>query len=86
MSRFNTTKPTGTTNLAGGKAYKESKEMQLVSLLLTSFGNDKYYEKSDDIFKRLDDLITSCDKLFCAKAIVYARTVFGMRTITHYAA
>lgn len=85
MSRFNTTKPTGTTNLAGGKAYKESNEMQLVSLLLTSFGNDKFYEKSGDIFKRLDDLITSCDKLFCAKAIVYARTVFGMRTITHYA-
>ena len=57
MSRFNTTKPTGTTNLAGGKAYKESKEMQLVSLLLTSFGNDKYYEKSGDIFKRLDDML-----------------------------
>ncbi len=85
MSRFNTTKPTGTTNLAGGKAYHESKEMQLVSLLLTSFGDDKFYEKSSDIFTRLDSLISACDKLFVAKAIVYARTVFGMRTITHYA-
>lgn len=86
MSRFNTTKPTGTTNLAGGKAYHESKEMQLVSILLTSFGGDKFYEKEKDIFNRLDNLISECDKLFCAKAIVYARTVFGMRTITHYAA
>ena len=86
MSRFNTTKPTGTTNLAGGKAYKESKEMQFVSILLTSFGDDKYYEKNTDTYKRLESLISECDKLFCAKAIVYARTVFGMRTITHYAA
>lgn len=86
MSRFNTTKPTGTTNLAGGKAYKESKEMQLVSILLTSFGDNKYYEKNTDTYKRLENLISECDKLFCAKAIVYARTVFGMRTITHYAA
>lgn len=86
MSRFNSTKTTGTTNLAGGMAYKESNEMQLVSLLLTSFGGDKFYEKSNDVFSRLDSLIASCDKLFCAKAIVYARTIFGMRTISHYAA
>ena len=86
MSRFNPTKTTGTTNLAGGMAYKESNEMQLVSLLLTSFGGDKFYEKSNDVFSRLDSLIASCDKLFCAKAIVYARTIFGMRTISHYAA
>ena len=85
MSRFNQ-KPTGVVNLAGGKAYGESKEMQLVSLLLTSFGEDKYYEKSNDTFKRLSNLIKECDKLFCAKAIVYARTVFGMRSITHVAA
>lgn len=86
MAHFNEKKQTGTTNLAGGVAYKESKELQLVSLLLTSFGDDKYYQKATDIFDTLDNLISACDKLFCAKAIVFARKQFGMRTITHYAA
>lgn len=86
MSHFNEKKQTGTTNLAGGVAYKESKELQLVSLLLTSFGNDKYYQTSADLFSKLDILISDCNKLFCAKAIVFARKEFGMRTITHYAA
>ena len=86
MAHFNEKKETGVTNLAGGKAYKESKELQLVSLLLTSFGEDKTYRKAEDTFAHLDALIQDCDKLFCAKAIVYARREFGMRTITHYAA
>lgn len=86
MSHFNEKKQTGATNLAGGVAYKESKELQLVSLLLTSFGDDKYYQKATDVFEKLDSLISACDKLFCAKAIVFARKQFGMRTITHYAA
>ncbi len=86
MSHFNEKKQTGTTNLAGGKAYKESAQLQLVSLLLTSFGDDKYYQKATDIFDKLDNLIAACDKEFCAKAIVFARKQFGMRTITHYAA
>lgn len=86
MSRFNEKKETGVTNLAGGKAYKESKELQLVSMLLTSFGDDKTYRSADDTFKKLDELVKDCDKLFCAKAVCYARREFGMRTITHYAA
>lgn len=86
MAHFNEKKETGVTNLAGGRAYKESKELQLVSLLLTSFGEDKTYRKAEDTFAHLDALIQDCDKLFCAKAIVYARREFGMRTITHYAA
>lgn len=85
MAHFNEKKETGTTNLAGGKAYKESKELQLVSLLLTSFGDDKTYRKAEDIFAHLDALIKECDKHFCAKAILFARNKFGMRTITHYA-
>lgn len=86
MAHFNEKKQNGTTNLAGGVAYKEPKELQLVSLLLTSFGDDKYYQKAADVFDKLDSLISACDKLFCAKAIVFARKQFGMRTITHYAA
>lgn len=86
MSRFNEKKEMGIINLAGGKAYRESKELQFVSLLLTSFGDDKEYRSGNDTFAKLDELINDCDKLFCAKAICYARREFGMRTITHYAA
>lgn len=85
MAKFNETKKEDVRNLAGGKAYKESNEMQLASLLLTSFGDDKYYQKENEIYQQLERLIGVCDKEFVAKAIIYARKQFGMRTITHIA-
>ena len=86
MSRFNTNS-TGikTENLAGGEAYNQSPELELVSILLTSFANDSFYKSSDETFETLKELIIKCDKKFVAKAIVYARTQFGMRSITHCA-
>lgn len=86
MSRFNSVIKATTTNLAGGKAYAMSDELELVSLLLTSFYEDKYYAKAGDAFARIENLIGRVDKLFAAKAIIYARTVFGMRTVSHVAA
>ncbi len=87
MPRFNTTAPsTLTINEAGGKAYKQSDELELVSILLTSFGGNEYYKSSNDTFKRLKELVNSCETEFVSKAIIYARTQFGMRTITHVAA
>lgn len=87
MSRFNiATAPTKTTNLAGGQAYAETKEIALLSILLTSFGDDKFYEKSGDLFERLKHLVSVNDAKFVAKAAIYARTKFGMRSITHVAA
>lgn len=85
MSHFNQ-KTEPVRNVAGGIAYKESDKMQLVSLLLTSFGDDKYYESSNKTYQRLAGLMAKIDPMFSAKAIVYARKVFGMRTITHLAA
>jgi hypothetical protein len=87
MARFNE-KATGTktTNLAHGEAYKETPELALVSLLLTSFASDSFYEKADNSFDRLKELIGKCDKKFAAKAAIYARTKFGMRSISHVAA
>lgn len=85
MAKFNETKKEDVRNLAGGKAYKESNEMQLASLLLTSFGDDKYYQKENEVYQQLERLISLCDKQFVAKAIIYARKQFGMRTITHIA-
>ncbi len=44
MSKFNTTLTgtTKTTNYAGGDAYKQSSELELVSILLTSFVTDTF--------------------------------------------
>lgn len=85
MSKFNEKKKTSVANKAGGKAYKENEEMQFVSLLLTSFMNDKFYESQVEVMDRMKQLIEKCDKEFCAKAIVYARKEFGMRSVTHVA-
>lgn len=87
MSRFNTpTKTTKVENLAGGLAYSHSPELELISILLTSFANDQFYRSSGETFARLITLIIDCDKEFVAKAAVYARTKFGMRSITHVVA
>ena len=84
MSRFNTTSEgTKTVNLAGGDAYKQSPELELVSILLTSFANDSFYRSANDTFDRLKELVRICDKKFVAQAVVYARFQFGMRSITH---
>lgn len=84
MARFNETSTgTKTVNLAGGQAYKETAELELASLLLTSFANDQFYEKADTKFNRIDDLLTKVDPLFSAKAGIYARTQYGMRSISH---
>lgn len=87
MSRFNTNS-TGikTENLAGGQAYLQTPELELVSILFTSFANDTFYKSANDTFETLKILIAKCDKQFVAKAIIYARTKFGMRSITHCAA
>lgn len=85
MARFNKkTVGSKTVNLAGGEAYKETAELELVSLLLTSFVNDKFYESAKDQLKRLAELTKSIkDKKFIGQSAVYARNEFGMRSITH---
>lgn len=86
MSRFNTTSPTTktlTTNLASGLAYKQSYELELVSILLTSFVTDQFYRSSDDTLERLKKLLDKVDPKFAAKAAIFARDKFGMRSITH---
>lgn len=87
MSRFNTaSEGTKTVNLAGGEAYAQSPELELVSILLTSFANDQFYRSANDTFNKLKELVRICDKKFVAQAAVYARTQFGMRSITHVVA
>ena len=86
MSRFNTLTSTKTINLAGGEAYKTTPELELISILLTSFASDQHYRAADDTFNRLKSVIKDCDKKFVAQAAVYARNEFGMRSISHVVA
>lgn len=84
--KFNTktAKTSKTVNLAGGEAFKTTPEYQLVSLLLTSFLKDQYYRTAKESLTELSDLIAQMkDKKFVAKSAIYARTQFGMRSITH---
>jgi len=82
MSKFNNTQTSLTENLAGGQAYEESNELKLISLVLTSFVNDQYYRSADEAFKELINLLPKNPE-FAAKAAIYARQEFGMRSITH---
>lgn len=89
MSKFNKTKTVSsqkTVNLAGGVAYKESSKLELVSLLLTSFAQSKFYEKEEKTNQRLIDLIEKNQPDFVAKSAIYARNEFGMRSISHITA
>jgi 60 kDa SS-A/Ro ribonucleoprotein len=88
MSKFNTaaTPKNRTTNLAGGEAFKQSPELELVSFLLTTFLKDKFYEKEKEQLERLQDLIKNVTPEFAAKALVFARTKYGMRSVSHVGA
>lgn len=84
MTKFNTaSRGTKTVNAAGGEAFAQSPELELISLLLTSFAGEQTYRSESDTFQRLKELIAVCDKKFVAQAAIYARTIFGMRSITH---
>ena len=87
MSRFNTAVSAATTpNFAGGEAYAQTPELEFVSILLTSFMKDQYYRKADDSINRIKELIKTVDPLFAAKAALYARNEFGMRSVSHVVA
>lgn len=92
MGKFNTARKeavTKTTNLAGGEAYQESTKLEFVSILLTSFVKDQFYRSEADGLDRARELIEILckhDPKFVAKAAVYARTEFGMRSISHVVA
>ena len=86
MAKFNTTVPkqkTLTTNLAGGQAYQQSSELELVSILLTSFVSDQFYRQSGDTLDRVKKLLDKVNPKFAAKTAIFARDKFGMRSITH---
>ena len=87
--KFN--KPTNqtnkTVNYAGGEAFIESPKLEFISILLTSFVQNQFYRSEDEGIERVVKLIDNIgNKKFIAKSAIYARTKFGMRSISHLVA
>jgi len=85
MSKYNTKKEDNKVeNYMGAPAYKLDDKLELVSVLLTSFAEDSYYEDASVTTDRVREKILALrDKRFAAKAAIFARNEFGMRSITH---
>lgn len=89
MSKFSTKekKPArtrgDTVNLAGGEAFTQSPKYELVGILTTSFLKDQYYRGGNDTIDRLRQLVEVVDPKFAAKAALFARDEFGMRSVSH---
>jgi len=91
MSKYNQTKTPrkpDAVSYEGGASYKYGEKEELISILVTGFGNT-FYEKLGERETRLQNLIVSLGKKdpeFVAKALVYARSVVGQRSATQFGA
>ena len=91
MAKYNEKTPKvvqSTTTHQGGQGFTQRPEKELVGILATGMGAN-YYEKETEREKRFRELIDKVakkNKEFVAKALVYARTVFAQRSVTHYGA
>lgn len=93
MSKYNTkreskseVKPVMTHQ--GGSGYSQTSEKELVGILATGLSNT-YYEQETERetrFKEVLNKVATKNALFAAKALIYARTIFGQRSVTHYGA
>lgn len=85
MAKFNihSSKFGLTENFAGGQAFTVSPELEFISILLTSFVEDQYYRSAEKTLQQIVKLVDTCSPEFVAKTAVYARTEFGMRSISH---
>lgn len=91
MAKFNAkgslVDKTKTVNKEGGAAFSESPKVEFISTLLTTFLKDKFYESQGETMRRLINLMNDIDdKKFLGKAAIYARTKFGMRSVSHFVA
>ncbi len=71
-------------NLAGGaESFAQEPKRELVSLVLTSFVQDKFYRGAETELEKVTELAARVDPEFVAKLAVFARNEFGMRSISH---
>lgn len=91
MAKYNAkTEPVDkkTTTHQGGTGYTQRPEAELIGILATGMGNN-FYEKETEREKRFKEVIgkvAKSNKLFAAKCLIYARTIFGQRSVTHFGA
>lgn len=91
MARYNQKKEvvdTSTPNHQGGSGYKLTPKHHLVSILATGLDNS-FYERLGDREQRFIDTLNEVGKVdptFAAKALIYARSVMGQRSVTHLGA
>lgn len=85
MPKFNTkaVDHKKTVNKAGGESFKQSPELNLVSLVLSTFVNKEFYRDENKTLEEMRNLISKVDPMFAAQVGVFARNEFGMRSITH---
>ena len=72
-------------NMEKAPAWQMSPKLELAAILLTSLMTDQFYRSSADAQKRLATL-TAQEPQFAARAALYARREFGMRSASHVAA
>jgi hypothetical protein len=73
-------------NLAGGEAFALSKKTELATLLLSNFCADQFYRSGNDSIERIKELSREVDPTFAAKAAIFARDKFNMRSTSHVVA
>ncbi len=84
MAKFNSRSTgTKTVNHEGGQAFKPTHEMELAMAALTTFVENKFYEKKDDTLKRIVALCEKVSPEFLGKLAIYARRECNMRSISH---
>ncbi len=84
QNRARSTTRSLTSNNAGGVAFQQSPKLELVNLILGNMLSGDMYRSEGEVMSRLLALIqTIPDKEFLAKAALYARNEFGMRTTSH---
>jgi len=74
-----------TTTHQGGVGHTQSPKNELIGILATGLENS-YYEKEGEREKRFAEVfknVAKKDYVFAAKSLIYARTKFGQRTVTH---
>lgn len=87
MSKFTKKVSTKVINRAGGQSYKQSDKLGFVSIMLTSFLNNQAYRTGDQTTQELVEFVRGLpDKKFAAKAALFARKEFGMRSVSHVVA
>jgi hypothetical protein len=74
-------------NFAGGVAFKQTAKLEFVSILLTTFLKEEFYRSEKQTIARIRQLVVDVnDPVFVAKAALYARNAFGMRSVSHLVA